>query len=306
MNNKSFKIRRRLITAFVLCLTFGGASGAFAENKSSDESAREDKATGGALKRARLEPGNADIRITVDVPSFIMTLWQGDKEVAAYNVGVGLKDFPIAIGERTATQMILNPDWNVPDSEWVAERKNVKPGERITASDPRNPLGKIKIPLGSGYLLHEAKGVGDLGSLVSHGCVRVLRRDLVDLTKKIASAQNLAVTDQEIDRALLGKKQKFIELAAPLSVDVNYDTMVVENGKLHIYPDVYETGVNTIEVLKSELQNNGVDPNVVTDQTLKKILARAVGKQQFVVALADVKANLALTKGRVAPVVVRK
>lgn len=290
--------------AWLIC--FGCVSGANAHGLPlDDESAREDKRTGGAVKRAKFESGNSDIRITVDVPSFLLTLWQGTSEVAVYHIGVGLKDFPISIGERTASQLILNPDWFPPDSDWVRESKTYKPGERIIASDPRNPLGKIKIPLGNGYLLHEAKGAGDLGALVSHGCVRVLRRDLVDLSKKIASARNLDITSQQIDQILTTKKQKVVGFAEPLEVDVNYDTIVVENGKLHIYPDVYDFGVNTIEILKSELQSNGVNINKLTDATLKKMLARATGKQQFTVALSDVKANLSLTKGKVAPVVGR-
>ena len=273
--------------------------------KSSDESAREDRLTGGAVKRAKFEPGNGDIRITVDVPAFLLTLWQGGKEVAVYHVGVGMKDFPISIGAKTAKQLVLNPDWYPPDSDWVLASKGIKPGERIRASDPRNPLGRIKIPLGYGYLLHEAKGAGDLGSLVSHGCVRVMPRDLIDLSKKIASARELAITDEQIDKTLSGKKQNIVEFDEPLEVDINYDTMVVENGKLHIYPDVYDMGVNTIEILKSELVDNGVDTSVLTDATLKKMLARAVGKQQFVVAVSDVKLDLSLTRGKVAPVVAR-
>jgi hypothetical protein len=44
--------------------------------------------------------------------------------------------------------VIWNPAWIPPDSEWVAEHKGVNPGDIIKASDPRNPLGKMKIPLG--------------------------------------------------------------------------------------------------------------------------------------------------------------
>ena len=42
-------------------------------------------------------------------------------------------------------------------------------GTPIPPTDARNPLGKMKIPLGYGYLLHQAKGAQDMGNLVSHG-----------------------------------------------------------------------------------------------------------------------------------------
>lgn len=35
-------------------------------------------------------------------------------------------------------------------------------------------MGKIKIPLGDAYLIHEAAKPTDIGSLASHGCVRML------------------------------------------------------------------------------------------------------------------------------------
>lgn len=283
--------------------SFGQTRQRIAAEIDGDESEREDKFTGGRIERAPLETGNKSVRVTVDVPSFTMTLWQGDKEVAKYYVGVGKKDYPISIGEKTASQIILNPDWYPPDSDWVKNKKGVRANERITARDPRNPLGKIKIPLGYGYLLHEAQGAGDLGSLVSHGCVRVMRNDIFDISKKIARAYGLPTAN--IDKARYNKVQRYIKLDEPILVDINYDTIVVENGVLHIYPDVYERGTNTVNRLRTELSNNGVNTDNLNDAALKKMLAQAAKKRQFVVSLEDVRAGRALTKGRVVPVIGR-
>ena len=59
----------------------------------------------------------------------------------------------------------------------------------------------MKIPLGYGYLLHQAKGAGDLGNLVSHGCVRVMRDDIYDLSEKIVAARETEISDAEIQKA---------------------------------------------------------------------------------------------------------
>src|SRR5918997_1208402 len=155
------------------------------------------------------------------------------------------KDYPIYIGEREASEVIWNPSWIPPSSDWVKGHKGVKPGQVIKASDPRNPLGKLKIPLGGGYLIHQAKGVGDLGNLVSHGCVRMMRADLYDLAEKIVAAREAPVTRKQIAAAKLSKKTLTAELGEPLEVDINYDTLVVEGGRLYIYPDVYSRGTNT-------------------------------------------------------------
>jgi lipoprotein-anchoring transpeptidase ErfK/SrfK/post-segregation antitoxin (ccd killing protein) len=267
-----------------------------------DESPRSDKFTGGRVERAQFAAGEPDIRITVDVPAFRLTLWQNGKEVKNYRVGVGLRDYPITISERRAAEIIWNPDWIPPNSDWVTGRKGVKAGEVIKASDPRNPLGKLKIPLGSGYLIHEAKGVGDLGSLVSHGCIRMLRADLYDLAEKIVAARGLAVTARQIANAKRTKNTVVAKLDEPLVVDINYDTLVVDGGDLHLFADFYNRGTNTPANLRAELRENGVDVSALEDAALKKLLARPTQRQKFVVNLESLAAGRALAEGRVVPV----
>ena len=126
----------------------------------SDDSARSDRVTGGHIEHAAFKPGDGNISISVNVPAFLLTLWQDGKEVAVYHVGVGQKKYPIKIGERKANQIVLNPTWIPPDSKRV---KDHLVGEHITADDPRNPLGKIKIPLGDAYLIHQAESPSDIG-----------------------------------------------------------------------------------------------------------------------------------------------
>jgi lipoprotein-anchoring transpeptidase ErfK/SrfK len=269
----------------------------------SNESVRSDKYTGGRIERTELIAGDADIEITVDVPAFRLTLWQSGKEVKTYAVGVGKKDYPISIGEKQATEIIWNPAWIPPDSEWVSGRKGIKPGEIIKASDPRNPLGKVKIPLGYGYLIHQAAAPTDLGNLVSHGCVRMLRADLYDLAEKIVAARGPDVTAKQIARAKLTKNTLVAKLDAPLPVDINYDTQVIEGGNLHLYPDVYERGTNTVEKLRAELESGGIEAGSLDDATLKRMLARVSAKQKYVVSLESIAAGRALTDGRVLPLI---
>ncbi len=165
------------------------------------ESERSDKLTGGRIERADFVPDNPDIRLSLNVPSFRLTLWQNGREVKSYYVGVGLKDYPIYIGDREAEEIIWNPPWIPPPSAWVGERKGVRPGEFIKAGDPRNPLGKMKIPLGDRYLIHQAAKASDVGSLVSHGCVRMLRSDLYDLAEKIIAALSIDISRKRIEAA---------------------------------------------------------------------------------------------------------
>ena len=267
------------------------------------ESARSDKLTGGRIHKTILEAGNPNIRITLNVPSFQMTLWQDGKEVRTYPVGVGMLDFPIAIGMRDATSIEWNPVWIPPSSDWIEKSSTVKPGEIVLPTDPRNPLGKVKIPLGYGYLLHQAKGPNDMGSLVSHGCVRVMQSDLYDLAEKIVAARDLDVPATQIATAKRNKKTLVAKLTPSVPVEITYDTIIVEGGRLSIYPDVYERKLNTVENVRKELRESGVDDSQLSETEIKHMIARAAGRQKFVVDISAIKEDLAVTKGRAVNVV---
>ena len=303
LSRKNTLIGKVSAILLVLAGAFGVASGQSYVQDMKRESARSDKLTGGAIGKTALTAGVDNLKITVNVPAFQMTLWQNGKEVKTYPVGVGLKEYPIYVGLLKASAVIWNPPWIPPDSDWVIGSKKVKVGEIILPTDARNPLGKMKIPLGGGYLIHQAKGINDLGSLVSHGCVRVLQADLYDLADKIVAARELDLTPEQIAEAEKTKKTLAAELEPVIPVEITYDTMVVEAGKLHIYPDVYDLKKNIIENLRAELRSSGVDVPNLSDETLKKMLARAISKKQFVVSVKNIEAGRALLRGRTIAVV---
>lgn len=267
------------------------------------ESERSDKVTGGGVEGAEFDAHQQDIRVTLNVPSFRLTLWQNGKEVKSYFVGVGLKDHPIYIGDREASEIIWNPAWIPPASDWVREMKGVTPGEVIKASDPRNPLGKLKIPLGDRYLIHQAAKTTDVGNLVSHGCVRMLRSDLYDLAEKIVAARNPDVPAKRIAAAKRSMRTLVVRLEEPVPVDINYDTLVVEGGVLHIYPDVYNRRMNLPALVRDELKSSGVDVSNLDEATIRKMLSKVTRKTQFVVDKRSIEEGRALEDGRLMPLI---
>jgi hypothetical protein len=291
-------------TAIALCLLSAGAAYPQQQNfvrYDRFESERSDKLTGGHIEKGEFEAGQPDIKLTLNVPSFRLTLWQNGKEVKSYFVGVGMKEYPIYIGEREAHEVIWNPPWIPPSSDWVKSHKGVRPGEVIKASDPRNPLGKLKIPLGDGYLIHQATGPSNLGNLVSHGCVRMMRADLYDLAEKIVAARSLPVTRRQIAAAKAGTKTLSVALDEPLQFDINYDTLVVEGGVLYIYPDVYDRRTNTAARLREELRTSGVDVSSLDDAELEKMLGAVTRRTKFVVPVASIQEGRALADGHAEP-----
>lgn len=294
-----------VVLTFALAHLTGGASAQDFIRYDRHESERSDKLTGGRIESAEFEPGRPDIRLTLNVPSFRLTLWQDGREVKSYAVGVGMKDYPIYIGHREFTEVIYNPSWIPPASDWVSGRSGVRPGQVISASDPRNPLGKMKIPLGDAYLIHQAAKTTDLGNLVSHGCVRMLRSDLYDLAEKIIAARSAPVSSADVARAKRTKRQFVVSLDEPVPVDINYDTLVVEGGVLHIYPDVYDRRMNTVARLRDELKTSGVDASSLDDETLAAMLEKVTRRTRFVVDVRSIESGRALSDGRVLPLLQR-
>jgi murein L,D-transpeptidase YcbB/YkuD len=291
--------------AFGLLFCMGAAprntSAQTARDRSQSE--RSDKLTGGHIARGEFQPGEPDIRITLNVPSFRLTLWQNGREVKSYFVGVGMKNYPIYIGDREATEVIWNPPWIPPASDWVAESSRVRAGEIIKASDPRNPLGKLKIPLGDSYLIHQAAKPTDLGNLVSHGCVRLLQSDLYDLAARIIATRNTGISRKSIEAAKRNSKTLVVPLNEPVPVDINYDTIVIEERVLHIYPDVYERGTNTVAQVLEELTSANVDASRLDRRTIQQMLSKVTPRAEFVVKVGSIEQGSALEDGRIVPLI---
>ena len=304
--NRAQLFRVAKATIFISLLLVGSLSVDSQTAADRSESERSDKLTGGHIETADFEPNQPDLRLTLNVPSFRLTLWQNGKEVKSYYVGVGMKDYPIYIGRREATEIIWNPAWIPPASDWVSSHKGVQPGDVIKAGDPRNPLGKLKIPLGESYLIHQAASTNDVGNLVSHGCVRVLRADLYDLAEKIIAARSVSISPKRIAAAKHSFKTLDVHLDEPLPVDINYDTLVVEGGVLHIYPDVYDRGMNRPARLRAELVSSRVDVSKLDDETMNQMLSQVTKRAQFVVETRSIEQGRALEDGQLLPLIPKK
>jgi len=75
-----------------------------------------------------------------------------------------------------------------------------------------------------------------------------------DFALQLAQLSGTAITSQDIKKFEKAKTEtKNVKLAEPVPVELRYETIVVEDGKLHIYRDVYERGTNTEEDLKRVL-----------------------------------------------------
>ena len=198
-----------------------------------------------------------DTRIVVNIPAFRMDVFANGSLIKSYKVGIGYPQFPLPQGLRKAQIIIFNPTWTPPDSPWV-DSMNVTPGEVIAAGSKQNPLGPIKIPIGSPSLIHGGKPLAKIGTFASHGCVGMTNGQIKDFAKVLAQASHTDLTEQTMSAYLKKRtKTRTVKLDQLVPVELRYETIVFEDGRLHIYRDVYDQNTNTEENLRAVFAAHG-------------------------------------------------
>ena len=212
-----------------------------------------------------------DTRVVVNAPAYRMDIFQDGKLIKTYKIGIGYPEFPLPSGTRKAIAIIFNPTWTPPDEPWV--KGKLKPGETVEAGSKENPLGPIKIPIGSPSLIHGGKSAARLGTFASHGCVGLTNQQIQDFSIDLAGITGTALTKADVlNYAKQKTETKDLKLSQPVPVELRYETIVVEDGKLRIFRDVYEKGTNTEENLRRILESYGISFDSLKQEDRDKIL----------------------------------
>ena len=220
-----------------------------------------------------------DTRVVVNIPAFRMDVFEDGSLVKSYLVGIGYPDFPLPQGLRKASSIIFNPTWTPPDSPWVAKMKNVTPGETVEAGSKLNPLGPIKIPIGMPSLIHGGKAPAKIGKFASHGCVGLTNNQVKDFALLLGKASGTDLSAQTVAVYLQDKEQtKSVKLNETVPVELRYETIVLEDGKLYIYKDVYAQNTNTEENVRSVLEAHGARFEDLSEQQRTEVLDALSGK----------------------------
>ena len=208
-----------------------------------------------------------DTRIVVNIPAFRMDLFRDGALVKTYKIGIGYPEFPLPRGFRKAEMIIFNPTWTQPNESWASN-----PGEVVAAGAPGNPLGPIKIPIGGANLIHGGKPLAKIGNFASHGCVGMTNGQVKDFAKVLAEATNTQLTSQTMLAYLRRPtRTQVVKLAQIVPVELRYETIVAEDGKLHIYRDVYNQKTNTEENLRAVLEANGTTFDKLSDEEKSQV-----------------------------------
>lgn len=205
-----------------------------------------------------------DSRVVVNAPAYRMDVFRDGKLTKTYKIGIGYPEFPLPTGLREAKEIIFNPSWTPPDEPWV--KGKFSPGKKVEAGSKLNPLGLIKIPIGLPSLIHGGKDPARLGTFASHGCVGLTNSMVQDFALEIAALGGTSLSLNDVKAHAKTKDEtKNVKLTSPVPVELRYETIVVEDGKVRVFRDVYELGTNTEENLRKVLSNFGVSFDSLSD-----------------------------------------
>ena len=106
----------------------------------------------------------------------------GGGQAIRYPVGVG-KAGMAWHGRAQIAEKFLKPAWGPPADIAIA---NPSLPLSIPGGSPRNPMGAAAMGLNRGnYAIHGTNEPGSIGRFVSHGCIRMLNEDILDLYQRV-------------------------------------------------------------------------------------------------------------------------
>jgi lipoprotein-anchoring transpeptidase ErfK/SrfK len=120
--------------------------------------------------------------LVVNRSNFTMTLYKELKLQKTYRVAIGALGFDTPAGLYHIQNKAVNPAWTMPSSSWVApaDRGKVVPG-----GVPENPLKARWLGIYDGAGIHGTDATGSIGTAASHGCIRMLIPDVIELYDQI-------------------------------------------------------------------------------------------------------------------------
>ncbi|CAN5804816.1 hypothetical protein BH10BAC3_BH10BAC3_41610 [soil metagenome] len=215
------------------------------------------------MNRLAWMPGNfSDNYIQVNIPEFMLHVYEGKSKVFDMPVVVGREGTSTMMFAGDMNQVVFSPYWNVPESivkkeivPGMAKNANYIENHHMEITGTRNDLpvvrqlpgednslGKVKFLFPNSYdiYLHDtnAKYLFDKEKRAfSHGCIR-----LADAEKmaNYVLRNDSSWTPEKITEAMNSDTEKFVRIKNPLPVLISYLTAWVdENGKLNFREDIY-------------------------------------------------------------------
>jgi murein L,D-transpeptidase YcbB/YkuD len=229
----------------------------------------------------RLAAQEAPLRIDLNIPENRLVVWEGDRILRTYPVSVGMVGHDTPDGSFEITHAEWNPWWRPPEREWAR-------GEKPTPPGPNNPMGRVKLFFMPLYFFHGTPDAENIGQPASHGCVRLLNKDVVALARLLHERAAPQVTPKQID-AILAKSRETrrVNFRTPVPVTIRYDLVVVQDTTVRVLPDVYKRNTIHAEGVYQALLAAGYDISALSREQVARFVETArKSKKPFATTVA--------------------
>jgi lipoprotein-anchoring transpeptidase ErfK/SrfK len=119
--------------------------------------------------------------IIVNRSAFTLRFYKNLKLHKTYRIAVGQVGLETPAGLYHVQNKAVNPAWHVPNSAWAGSLA----GQVIPGGTPENPLKARWMGIFDGAGIHGTDATGSIGSAASHGCIRMLIPDVIELYDQV-------------------------------------------------------------------------------------------------------------------------
>jgi lipoprotein-anchoring transpeptidase ErfK/SrfK len=128
--------------------------------------------------------------ITVDRSNFTLRVYSHLKLVKSYPIAVGQLGLETPAGVYHIQDKEVDPSWHVPLSAWAGSLagQTIPPG-------PDDPLKARWLGIFNGAGIHGTEDTSSIGSAASHGCIRMLIPDVIDLYDRVQVGTPIYIGD---------------------------------------------------------------------------------------------------------------
>lgn len=223
----------------------------FAQTESADKNQVDLK----AVNEKSLNNAEAIKRwVLVNIPARSLRIYDNDKCIAMYPVGVGTINTKTPSGFYKIVEKIKNPTWTNPEDLSM-----------VIPAGVDNPLGQRWLGIGGNYGIHGTNHPESVGHYVSNGCIRMIEADV---------------------------EKVFDQVSVGTPVQIIYNRLVIDkafDGRIayYIYPDGYKMQKLTVEFVKQGLSGFGVS-DFVSDESINKAIELANGQPNYVASPVNI------------------
>ena len=216
------------------------------------------------------------LRIDLNIPALRIDVYEGRELVKRYPVAVGQLGHDTPEGSFTISRAEWNPWWRPPPGrDWTR-------GKKVTPPGPDNPMGCVKLFFAPLYYIHGTPDETSLGSPASHGCVRMLNKDVIELATLIHDHAGATVPVSEIDQILGNpRRTRNVTYSDSVTFTIRYKPVTLEANELVIHPDIYGRSAIHSEAVYQALLAAGYNVAEVRAEAVRDLIRRTRGGKEI-------------------------